>query len=87
MTSLSGDQGAEANAAREGARVGEERAPANKKVLYTVYTPGFAYNSGTNADFLTVEEIRSLIREELDPNFAAPSTPNPALVGESLARD
>ncbi|HTA63888.1 MAG TPA: polysaccharide biosynthesis protein, partial [Xanthomonadaceae bacterium] len=30
---------------------------------------GFAYNSGTNAEFLTVEQIRSLIREQLDSGF------------------
>ncbi len=32
---------------------------------------GFAYNSGTNHDFLTVEQIRALIREHLDPSFVA----------------
>jgi UDP-N-acetylglucosamine 4,6-dehydratase len=32
---------------------------------------GFAYNSGTNPDFLTVEQIRALIREHLDPSFVA----------------
>ena len=31
--------------------------------------PGFAYNSGTNPDFLDVESIRKLIRENLDPTF------------------
>jgi UDP-N-acetylglucosamine 4,6-dehydratase (inverting) len=30
--------------------------------------PGFFYNSGTNEHFLTVEEIRGLIREHVDPN-------------------
>lgn len=30
---------------------------------------GFAYNSGTNPDFLSVEQLRSLIREHVDPNF------------------
>ena len=30
---------------------------------------GFAYNSGTNPDFLTVEQLRSLIREHVDPTF------------------
>ena len=29
--------------------------------------PGFAYNSGTNPHFLTVEELRGLIREHVDP--------------------
>ena len=32
--------------------------------------PGFAYNSGTNPDFLGVERIRKLIQEHLDPKFA-----------------
>jgi UDP-N-acetylglucosamine 4,6-dehydratase (inverting) len=32
-------------------------------------TPGYAYNSGTNDRFLTVPELRALIREQLDPNF------------------
>ena len=30
---------------------------------------GFAYNSGTNPDFLSVELLRSLIREHVDPTF------------------
>ncbi|MDA7490992.1 UDP-N-acetylglucosamine 4,6-dehydratase (inverting) [Synechococcus sp. AH-707-M23] len=32
-------------------------------------TPGFSYNSGTNSDFLSVEQLRSLIREHVDPSF------------------
>lgn len=32
-------------------------------------TPGFAYNSGTNPDFLTVEQLRELIQRHVDPNF------------------
>jgi UDP-N-acetylglucosamine 4,6-dehydratase/5-epimerase len=31
--------------------------------------PGFAYNSGTNSDFLTVEQLRELIRQDVDPDF------------------
>jgi len=31
---------------------------------------GFAYNSGTNPDFLTVEQLRELIQQHVDPNFA-----------------
>jgi hypothetical protein len=31
---------------------------------------GFKYNSGTNSDWLNVEELRSLIREHVDPNFS-----------------
>jgi UDP-N-acetylglucosamine 4,6-dehydratase/5-epimerase len=30
---------------------------------------GFAYNSGSNLDFLSVEQIRELIREHVDPTF------------------
>ncbi len=30
----------------------------------------FCYNSGTNPDFLTVDQIRALIREHLDPDFS-----------------
>ena len=35
----------------------------------TVVPPGFAYNSGSNPDFLTVEKLRALIREHVDPAF------------------
>ena len=31
--------------------------------------PGFAYNSGSNPEFLTVEQLRSLIREHVDSSF------------------
>ncbi|MCC5866478.1 MAG: UDP-N-acetylglucosamine 4,6-dehydratase (inverting) [Wenzhouxiangella sp.] len=33
--------------------------------------PGFAYNSGSNDKFLSVDEIRELIRQHVDPEFAA----------------
>lgn len=32
--------------------------------------PGFEYNSGTNSAFLSVEEIRELIRKNINPNFS-----------------
>jgi FlaA1/EpsC-like NDP-sugar epimerase len=32
---------------------------------------GFAYNSGTNEEFLTVEELRTLIREHVDSGHQA----------------
>ncbi len=32
--------------------------------------PGFSYNSGANEHFLTVDEIRTLIRTYVDPSFA-----------------
>lgn len=32
--------------------------------------PGFAYNSGANQEFLTVAQLRALIREHVDPSFA-----------------
>jgi UDP-N-acetylglucosamine 4,6-dehydratase len=31
--------------------------------------PGFAYHSGRNLEFLSVEQIRRLIRDHVDPNF------------------
>lgn len=37
----------------------------------TFVPPGFAYDSGTNTDFLTVDQIRSLVRQYVDPHFAA----------------
>jgi len=30
---------------------------------------GFAYNSGSNPEFLTVEQLRALIRQHVDPAF------------------
>lgn len=33
----------------------------------TPVEPGFAYNSGSNPDFLNVEQIRELIRQHVDP--------------------
>ncbi len=33
--------------------------------------PGFAYNSGTNLEFLSVEQLRQLIRTHVDPEFTA----------------
>ncbi len=32
--------------------------------------PGFSYNSGTNTEFLSVEQLRVLIREQLAPDLA-----------------
>ena len=32
-------------------------------------TEGYAYNSGTNPNFLTVLKLRDLIREHVDPKF------------------
>lgn len=31
---------------------------------------GYAYNSGTNPDFLSVQQLRDLIRKHLDPSFS-----------------
>lgn len=36
----------------------------------TAVEPGFSYDSGSNPEFLTVDEIRELIRNYVDPNFA-----------------
>jgi UDP-N-acetylglucosamine 4,6-dehydratase (inverting) len=33
-------------------------------------TPGFAYNSGSNSQFLDVDALRALIRAHVDPEFA-----------------
>jgi hypothetical protein len=30
---------------------------------------GFAYNSGTNPEFLSVEQLRNLIRDHVDSSF------------------
>ena len=35
----------------------------------TMVKPGFAYNSGSNPDFLTIDEIRSLIKQHVDSKF------------------
>lgn len=35
----------------------------------TAVDPYFSYNSGSNPDFLSVEQIRSLIRAHVDPHF------------------
>jgi UDP-N-acetylglucosamine 4,6-dehydratase (inverting) len=37
----------------------------------TPVEPGFAYNSGSNPDFLTVDQLRELIRQNIDPDFTA----------------
>ena len=38
-------------------------------VSSTCVPAGFAYNSGSNPDFLSVEQLRALIREHVDPAF------------------
>jgi UDP-N-acetylglucosamine 4,6-dehydratase (inverting) len=35
---------------------------------------GFSYSSGTNSQWLTIEELRALIREHVDPNFTVKQT-------------
>lgn len=35
----------------------------------TPVSEGFAYNSGSNSDFLSVQKLRALIREHVDPAF------------------
>lgn len=44
---------------------------------------GFHYSSGTNTDWLTVEELRQLIRKHVDPDFVV-SKPNPDQVAEQI---
>ncbi len=41
-----------------------------RKMNATPVEPGFCYNSGTNTDFLTVEQLRSLIQAEVDPTHS-----------------
>ena len=36
---------------------------------YIPVSPGFSYDSGSNADFLNVEQLRDLIIKHVDPNF------------------
>jgi len=31
---------------------------------------GFKYNSGTNSEWLSIEQIRQLIKQHVDPNFS-----------------
>ena len=38
-------------------------------ISHTAVPPGFAYNSGSNPEFLKVEQLRSLIRMHVDPEF------------------
>ena len=38
-----------------------------KKMNAAPVEPGFCYNSGSNTDFLTVVQLRSLIQKEIDP--------------------
>lgn len=40
-----------------------------QKVKCVEVAPGFSYTSGTNPDFLTVEQIRALILKHVDPSF------------------
>lgn len=40
-----------------------------KGVAYQPVQQGFAYNSGSNQDFLSVKRLRELIHEHVDPNF------------------
>jgi UDP-N-acetylglucosamine 4,6-dehydratase len=41
-----------------------------KKAAAKSVANGFSYNSGSNTEFLTVEQIRELIRIHVDPHFA-----------------
>ena len=42
-----------------------------ESIQWSFVPPGFSYNSGTNSEFLTVDMLRSLIREHVDPRFQA----------------
>ena len=36
----------------------------------TPVEPGYAYNSGANPEFLSVEQLRTLVRDHIDPDFS-----------------
>ena len=38
-------------------------------IVFTPVPHGFAYNSGSNPEFLSVDQLRQLIREHVDSNF------------------
>ena len=39
------------------------------QITYHKVPDNFAYNSGSNSNFLNIEEIRQLIKKNLDPEF------------------
>jgi len=41
----------------------------NAEIRFTTVPAGFAYNSGTNPEFLSVEQLRALIVKHVDPSF------------------
>ena len=41
----------------------------NARINFSPVPAGFAYNSGSNPEFLSVEQIRELISKHVDPNF------------------
>ena len=41
-----------------------------QKIKFENFEPNTSYNSGSNKEFLNVEEIRSLIRENIDQDFS-----------------
>jgi FlaA1/EpsC-like NDP-sugar epimerase len=48
----------------------QNKMPAYLKALKAMpVQPGFAYESGSNPEFLTVEQIRGLIKTHLNPEF------------------
>jgi len=49
-------------------------------------TPGFRYSSETNTEWLTVEEIRDLIRQHIDSNFLVIDSPEPAKTRRTTLR-
>ena len=41
----------------------------DKRIEFNRVEPGFAYNSGSNTEFLDVEKLRNLIRKHIDSDF------------------
>lgn len=42
----------------------------SSRISYSPVESGYAYNSGTNPEFLSIEKIRALIIQNIDKNFA-----------------
>ena len=40
-----------------------------KKINFEKVPDYFAYNSGTNSHFLSINELRNLIKQNIEPNF------------------
>ena len=46
-----------------------QQAYISSNITFDRIPEGFAYNSGSNPDFLSIDQLRALIREHVDPSF------------------